>query len=301
MAKTVVMLLAAFATAVSGQQDWLNTVGLRADKSNVLRAGGVVLPVSGRHNFWSWPGGVVPYYIDPVYTDEEKAQIKKAISAVQRSLSGPPSAVQCIRFEEVNPNSSKFKIKITPFKQDGVTKEQYCSSYPGIYKPFLASKRTEERVVLATGENGCFDGSQRSLMKIFTIILGKRNEHQRPDRNKYLTFNPENVQPGIEVAYRLHPKESFLYLCDYDYCSITHNQPSDFAKPGTFAFTVKNAPHHIPKLDKLSGCDCQELTELYRCKTDVCDFWDCEAQVPPSDSDVPLPPVEAKSPTAAAE
>ena len=57
--------------------------------------------------------------------------------------------------------------------------------------------------------------------------------------------------------------------------SITHNQPSDFAKPGTFAFTVKNAPHHIPKVDKLSGCDCQELTDLYRCKTDVCDFCEC--------------------------
>jgi hypothetical protein len=117
----------------------------------------------------------------------EKASIKQAIAKVQESL-GPG----CIRYEEVSPNVSKFKIKITPFAADGyvtfvlhtirkrnqldkfcsVTREKYCSSYPGIYKAFMASKKVEERVVLAHGPNGCFDGTLRSLMKLFTIILG---------------------------------------------------------------------------------------------------------------------------------
>ena len=159
-----------------------------------------------------------------------------------------------------------------------LTEEIACSSYPGIYKPFLAAKRTEQRVVLARGPNGCFDGTQRTLMKLFTIILGIAQvenvlgcmyewmwliqcEAKFQNSCRWLQANETSINAGIgqstlrltqkmyypvresifisqsmqslqvqlynvtrilvtelTLAYRLHPKESFLGLCPYDYC-----------------------------------------------------------------------------------
>ena len=140
----------------------------------------------------------------------------------------------------------------------------------------MAAKRTEQRVVLARGPNGCFDGSQRTLMKLFTIILGiaqvenvlgcmcecgQYSVMQFQNSCRRLQANETNISAGIgqstlrltqkmyypvresnlinqsiqslqvqlhnvtrilvtelTLAYRLHPKESFLGLCPYDYC-----------------------------------------------------------------------------------
>ncbi|GAU95293.1 hypothetical protein RvY_06937-2 [Ramazzottius varieornatus] len=281
-----VVLVCLFGLAF-GQQDFLTalrerSVGTRQPQRRVVLGSGAAAagprepPPSGRHIYWSWPNKVIPYYFEPIYSDQEKAMMRKAMAKIQSDVQ------DCIRYEEVMPGSPKFKIRVTPFKIDGVTKEKYCSSHPGILKSLMAQKSKEQRLVIAQGETGCFgtDGSIHSLMKMFTHITGMRNQHQHSDRDQYISVNKANIQPGMEIAFRLHPKESTLNLCDYDYCSITHIQPEEFALPGTKTFTVKKFPFTIPKKEELSGCDCREIAELYKCNSDICMITDCDAATP---------------------
>lgn len=60
----------------------------------------------------------------------------------------------------------------------------------------------------------------------------------------------------------------------YDYCSVTHNQPSDFSVPGTPAFTIPaTAPVTYipqPQLCTLSKIDCQLISMMYGCDSTQC-------------------------------
>ena len=72
-------------------------------------------------------------------------------------------------------------------------------------------------------------------------------------------------------SYRLYNTSEALWtLFPYDYCSITHNQPGDYAVSGTQVFTVKAPPQAIPKLDQLSNIDCQILSMIYQCDKSLC-------------------------------
>ncbi|XP_055353826.1 zinc metalloproteinase nas-8-like [Paramacrobiotus metropolitanus] len=269
--------------SATAQTDLRDALGFeRPSARSNLRA--AFVPYSTRHQFWLWPKKTITYCFDASYSQDEQDQMTKAMRAVENGVRN------CTKFEQVACNVTKYKLRITPFEKDNKTAAKYCASWPGIYKAYLADKRkSEQRLVIARGDDGCM-GTQHDLMKMFTISMGRRNEHQRHDRDEHLTVNMSNIQQGAEIAFRPHPVESFLYICNYDYCSVTHNQPSDFAKRGLQMFTVKNAPFYIPKTGRLSGCDCKELTELYGCPSTTCEFFDCESQPPPPNS-IPAGPV----------
>lgn len=91
----------------------------------------------------------------------------------------------------------------------------------------------------------------------------------------------ESIVVG-RVAYREYlDTETYWKLFPYDYCSITHNQPEEFALPGTAAFTVLKPPFFIPKLDHLSESDCRTLLMLYNGDPSACTPVDCAAFMPP--------------------
>ena len=83
-------------------------------------------------------------------------------------------------------------------------KEERCYVYPGIYVPYKEAGLKEQRMVLTEGPTGCFDGSLHSLMKYFTVILGKVNEHQRPDRDQFITVNTSALISSKSVYWQLH-------------------------------------------------------------------------------------------------
>ena len=75
----------------------------------------------------------------------------------------------------------------------------------------------------------------------------------------------------MEFAYEKYDWSLATSKYPYDYCSVTHNQPDIFAKPGTQAFQVKDPPYRIPVLDRFSEIDCKELSEVYSCDPDKCE------------------------------
>lgn len=68
----------------------------------------------------------------------------------------------------------------------GSTPQSYCYSYPGVN---LAMQKTslEQIVSLARGSTGCLS-SFCQIQKYIAIALSKRNEHQRGDRDTYITM-----------------------------------------------------------------------------------------------------------------
>jgi hypothetical protein len=57
---------------------------------------------------------------------------------------------------------------------------------------------TEQIVAIARGATGCLDGTLHSIMKYIAVALGKRYEHQRGDRDTYITMNNANVMSGVK-------------------------------------------------------------------------------------------------------
>jgi hypothetical protein len=64
-------------------------------------------------------------------------------------------------------------------------------------------------MIIARGQYGCLDGSLRSIMKYFAILVGKRNEHQRGDRESYITVNAGNIL--VPVRHLTHASSPFFY------------------------------------------------------------------------------------------
>lgn len=61
-----------------------------------------------------------------------------------------------------------------------------------------------------------------------------------------------------------------VYQFFFVYSSITHNQPSENALPGTLAFSVIADPKAIPLLDQLSNTDCRLISISYGCDQSKC-------------------------------
>ncbi|XP_055341333.1 uncharacterized protein LOC129590236 isoform X2 [Paramacrobiotus metropolitanus] len=217
--------------------------------------------------FTRWPNrNQILFYLDTNYTVAEQYMIRLAAWRIQNDLSG------CVTFVETSATDTRFKLRVTPNAQDG-TPEPYCSAYPGM--AIGLSSASEQRHVIARGTNGCLD-SQRSVMKYWAMSLGRRNEHERGDRDLYLTMNNNNVV--LPAAYRLYaPNEAFWGALPYDFCSITHNRLTDFAQPGTAAFIFKTGPQATPVIPQLTNTDCRLITAGYGCDGSFCQSFDCDA------------------------
>ncbi|XP_055338798.1 uncharacterized protein LOC129588547 [Paramacrobiotus metropolitanus] len=222
-------------------------------------------------NFSIWPDETnIRFCIDSYYTATEAQYIRDAATEVSNNLNG------CVQFKEIQCSDTLYKIHVSPYDENGVL-QTFCYSYPGQNNVVINKGINEQRMVVTRGSYGCLDGVKHTLMRYFTIVLGKRNEHQRGDRDQYITVSTTNL--GVPNAYRKYgTNEAYWALYPYDFCSITHNQPTDFALPGSVAFSVIPGPYNVPKLNQLSNTDCQILSRMYGCPVASCPALDCAAQ-----------------------
>ncbi|OQV21526.1 putative Carbonic anhydrase 2 [Hypsibius exemplaris] len=219
----------------------------------------------------NWSRGQVPYYLSANYTPYESSLIRRAIRRVSDELK------QCITFYEVSPLKSVFKVFFTPQQTNASVAHTLCYSHPGYASSYAKEGAKEQRLAVARGPYGCLpaDGKLRGVMRAVVNLLGKRNEHQRGDRDRYITVNNSNVL--LSTAYLHTVSDAYWLSLPYDYNSITHNLPTDFAAPGSLAFKVKNPPYKISDKDRLSVYDCQMIAHSYGCDPARCG-------TPPSDS-----------------
>jgi hypothetical protein len=95
-----------------------------------------------------------------------------------------------------------------------------------------------EQVV--TGSYSCSLGT---LLHELGHVVGLWHEHERPDRNTYITFNPGNVILGSESNFT-QLSDNFQDLGPYDYASIMHYIPYAFSRNG--GAVLESIPPGIP-------------------------------------------------------
>ncbi|XP_055338753.1 astacin-like metalloendopeptidase isoform X2 [Paramacrobiotus metropolitanus] len=231
-------------------------------KQGVFVRGSHQLDTGSTHGLWN--KNAVPYYLDPVYNETEASIIRRAIYNVMHQMN------YCVTFVEVSLSSPTYKVHITPLTGNSRNSPPHalCFTSPGI-DPQTKATSEEQILSVARGSQGCLDGTLRSVMRLIVLVLGRRNEHQRSDRDQYITVYSENVTyPAAFNKY--HSGQAFWNLFPYDHCSITHVFPSDFARPGTVSFNLIEPSASIPKTDQLSFTDCRLLSLLYGCDPTKC-------------------------------
>jgi len=96
----------------------------------------------------------------------------------------------------------------------------------------------------------------RAILHELGHKLGLEHEHQRPDRDSYITIKWEEVSPGTESQFTLSNPELYNYTnYSYDYASIMHYSLKE---------TSAIDPHgHEIGSDTISPLDALKLQSIY--------------------------------------
>ncbi|XP_055952443.1 astacin-like metalloprotease toxin 5 [Argiope bruennichi] len=183
-----------------------------------------------------WPGGVVPYMISP-----ELAHLTEKIRTAMKHIEDN----SCIRFVQRTNEEDYVKI----FKYNG------CFSHWG---------RIGGQNQLSLG-SGCepFGTIVHELMH----AIGFEHEHNRSDRDEYLTIHWDNIpKPWYYAFQKLAPHENRL-LTQFDYYCIMLYGSYSFAKSDEYSMTTKDGRVLPEVYDKetMSAVDAHRIRLLYNC------------------------------------
>lgn len=203
---------------------------------------------SGIQNYSTriWKNGLIPVKFEFTDTkqDAKRKREQAFLTACTQWSSSTP--IRCVPYS----NESNFLI---------VTNSDKSGCYASIGAGLNGGSR-----ILNLGPEGCWFSSV--ILHEIGHIIGLMHEHQRPDRDQFVTIQAQNIKPGNEGAFRKFA--SVEYNSEYDFDSVMH-YPSDALSKGPgirvivphsqFATKAKN----MGKNSKLSPSDIQVVNHLY--------------------------------------
>ncbi|KAG8186675.1 hypothetical protein JTE90_014751 [Oedothorax gibbosus] len=197
-----------------------------------------------RDTRFRWPGypgrPEVPYVIDPALNDQ-KPLILQAMEHFHQKT--------CIKF-----------IPKTEYDWDyiHIFKGKGCYSYVG--------KRRGGQS-LSLGDGCYFIGS---ILHELAHAVGLFHEHQRSDRDNYITIFKDNIDKGHENNFELISPNAELIYTSYDYDSIMHYGDYAFSKQPKVLKTMeaKNGRPLLEPFDRpgFTNSDIEQLRKLYYCR-----------------------------------
>uniref|UniRef100_A0A0A1XPB1 Metalloendopeptidase n=1 Tax=Zeugodacus cucurbitae TaxID=28588 RepID=A0A0A1XPB1_ZEUCU len=192
-----------------------------------------------------WDYGVIPYEIDGNFSGLHKALFKQAMRHWENST--------CIKFierdPEIHPNYIVFTVRSCG-----------CCSFVG--------KRGNGAQAISIGRNCDKFGI---VVHELGHVVGFWHEHTRPDREKHVVIEHNNIMKGQDYNFnKLTPEEVDSLGLPYDYDSIMHYARNTFSK-GTYLDTIlpievkgKKRPEIGQRL-RLSAGDIAQANLLYKC------------------------------------
>ncbi|VDM37611.1 unnamed protein product [Toxocara canis] len=109
--------------------------------------------------------------------------------------------------------------------------------------------------------HGCFD--QRTILHELMHVLGFYHEHNRSDRDKYVTIFDENIIDRDKHQFvKIENRQSHLWTL-YDYDSVLHYNTTAFSRNNKETMVPKNQNRMIGVRMKLSLYDITKINKLY--------------------------------------
>lgn len=183
---------------------------------------------SGCSNLWN--GGVIPFEIDPRFSN---VNILYSAFATWENQT-------VIRF-----------IKRTNLHKDYIyiISSNECSS-------FVGKRGGAQNVNLSPS---C---TYKNILHELGHVIGFFHEHQRIDRDNFITIHSENIQPNKLSSFnKLFPSYSFS---SYDLYSIMHYTPYAFSYNSKPTITLKDQSVNFGNLGTLSTIDVNNANQLYK-------------------------------------
>lgn len=186
-----------------------------------------------------WPDGVVYYRFEGFGATNDDDRF--SLISVKKAMQEWSSAAN-ITFVE-KPEGGEYVVRI--IKSDKTASTLGYVKNARVYLTTLASQRQ------ATHELG--------------HVLGLTHEHQRPDRDQYITIHWDNISP--EAVSQYWPLDNLLYeeeAFSYDYRSVMHYSQSAGAVNVLSATYSLNDPNYNAKWPTyLSQGDKDKVAEIY--------------------------------------
>jgi len=181
----------------------------------------------------TWPGGVVPYTLDPLLRYPQR--VRDAIAHWNEQLSGH------IRLQP--------RVSETAYVEFQQSDPTTCSSYVG--KTGGAAQPVSVGDYCGTG----------NIIHEVGHVLGLHHEHTRRDRDTYVRLVRENIDPYTMNNFDVAADGSLLGA--YDYASIMHYGAYAFSSTGLPTIVTIPAGITIGQRVALSAGDIEAVRQLY--------------------------------------
>ncbi len=187
-------------------------------------------PVIGK-----WKNGLVKYYLTGEFTEQEVDLLENAMRKWE--------AAAGIRFEEVTPRSGVYQIiRVHEYKWQSSVGE----NNPQCQMIFGKSEDPLNHIVHELGHG-----------------IGFLHEHQRPDRDQYISVNWTNILDFYRGAFEKRDNPLITESnYAYDYGSVMHYQKTAFSKNGSFTIEPRDQSQQITR-ELISEIDAQKAREIY--------------------------------------
>ncbi len=184
-----------------------------------------------------WKDGIIPYYLKGNFTDEE-------VEIIQTGMRDWESVID-IRFIEVTPRAGAYNIRKT-------SENEWSSS--------VGENNSDCHMDFGSGGN-----VYSHVIHELGHALGLLHEHQRPDRDNFVTVFWENIIPSYKSNFEI--KDNPLITEEnysYDYNSIMHYPPKSFSINGVSdTMTSVDSTKEINRLGIITDLDIEKATEIY--------------------------------------
>ena len=188
-------------------------------------------------------------YISTRYTLEEKEKIKRALKDLQR-------VTGVIRFNFVPTPPTQQSL---PYIH--IISARGCWSFVG---RTLQASRSGGQLLSLNVEN-CID-SRGIIQHEMLHALGFFHEQSRPDRDKYINVNWQNISEQKWQNFRM---SKFIDTLEtkYDYSSVMHYGERDFSINGQKTIDAKGSA--VGQRNRVSWRDIQQIQLMYQCREGV--------------------------------